>query len=173
MALMSDEVLNNFMTIAPSVGDLDLSLVCRKDFGLWIAFYADPIVAKRHPLNSLFIQSAYALDCVGDICSVKDSIISIQVFSDKDFGETSAGSDIAEFFRLLKWDEHSLSSKLISFEDYLGFPKPDFGESRNFSIRCFLTNIAIEPGEYEFTFVVGLSDERTLTQSIKTVFFDK
>ena len=166
LGLMRDVDISHFMTVVP-----DFSLECRKDFGLWIGVYAAPVVAKCNPFNSLFIQSAYALDCIGDICSVKDHIISIQVFSDKDFGEVSAGSDIAEFFRLYEWDKQSLSSKLISFEDYIDLPAPDFSE-RQISLSCFLTNITIEPGEYEFNFVIGLSDERTFTQSIKTAFFD-
>jgi len=134
------------------------SLECRKDFALVLRFYLEStFIAKCKPFNSLFLQSAYACSCYYP-CSPKDSIISTRIFSDKDFGEAHpAGTDIAELFKI--WTGES---ELISFEDF------KFPYIARFA--CVLTETTIEEGEYEFTFVVNLSDERTLKQSLKVVF---
>ena len=136
----------------------------RKDFGVNFLFETEQI-ANRKPVHSLFIQSAYACKCPAPMFYPKDSIVSIQIYSDKSFDETHpAGANIAEFFKI---DEFS---QLTSFEDYLKYTAPAFTSLFPYSwFRCVLTATTIEEGEYEFTFVVGLSDDRILEQSIKTI----
>jgi len=138
---------------------------CRRDFGIRLVFETEKtVIANCKPLNSLFMQSAYACSCNNDTYYPKDSIISIQVFSDKDFGETHpAGTDIAEFFKVLT----GIHGPIISFESYFERPIEDWRVLSDFV--CVLTETNIKTGEYEFTFVVNLSDGRTLKQSIKTI----
>jgi len=136
----------------------------REDFGVCIAFEIEnTIIANYKPVYSLFIQSAYA-DCPPGTFYPKNRIISIQVFSDKNFSETyPAGMDIAEFFKIYEG-----GSRLASFESYVNLA-PSFSSPPDIWFRCVLTATAIEANEYKFTFVVGLSDERILEQSIKAI----
>jgi len=138
---------------------------CRRDFGIWFVFETEKtVIANCKPLNSLFMQSAYACSCINNAYYPKDRIISIQVFSDKDFGETHpSGTDIADFFNVLM----GIHGGIISFESFFEHPIPYWSVLSDFV--CVLTATTIKAGEYEFTFVVNLSDERTLEQSIKTV----
>jgi len=116
-------------------------------------------------VNSLFIQSAYACDCEDAGYYLKERVTSIQVFSEKDFDETHPTStDIAEFFKVYKG-----SGILTSFESYVKYLEPTFYTIIDLQFRCVLTANVFETGEYEFTFVVGLSDGRELKQSIKAV----
>jgi hypothetical protein len=119
------------------------------------------------------MQSAYACDCEGDIYYPKDKVVSIQVFSDKDFDETHpAGSDIAEFFKIRElgnYVQNQWQLTLVSFESYFEYPAQTFSGNPHIEIPCVLTATTIEAGEYEFTFVFKLSDERTLEQSMKSV----
>ena len=136
----------------------------RRDFGVQFIFETEKTVMAKNckPVNSLFMRSVYALDCVPDTYFPKEKIISIQVFSDKDFGETHpAGTDVAEFFKVL------MGFDIVSFESFFENPVEELSFLLNFV--CVLTATNIKAGEYEFTFVVNLSDERTLEQSIKSV----
>ncbi len=146
--------------------------VFRKDFGVAIEFIAydvNMLANCRHAGS--FFPSAYACECPGSILYPKDSIVSIQVFSDKDFDETHlAGADIAEFFQIREWDSHTSSPWLTSFESYFKRPAPVFYEGGFYWwITCLLTATNLKSGEYEFHFVVRLSDKRTLEQSVKAV----
>jgi len=138
------------------------SLECRKDFALVFKFDVErTFIAKCKPVHSLFLQSAFACSCYSP-SYLKESIISIQVFSDKDFGETHpAGTDIAELFKILIG-----GTKLLSFEDFIELP--DITSYLRFA--CVLTETSIDEGEYEFTFVVNLADERSYEQSVKNIF---
>ena len=138
------------------------SLECRKDFALVLAFDVErTFIAKCKPVHSLFLQSAFACSCYTP-SYLKESIISIQVFSDKDFGETHpAGTDIAELFKI--WIGET---KLLSFENFIELP--DITSYLRFA--CVLTETSIDEGEYEFTFVVNLADERSYEQSVKNIF---
>ena len=146
----------------------------RTDFGVYIYFQCktdSTIEANYKPVNSLFIQSAYAFNC-GDrpIFYPIDSIISIQVFSDKDFGETHlAGTDIAKFFKICEWNYATRVPSLTSFEDYLKRPAPILNGFYAIYFHCLITATNVESGEHNFRFVVKLSDERILEQSIKGV----
>ena len=150
-------------------------LVFRKDFGVQIEFKADiNMLANRVRVNSFFIQSAYAWSCEHDRFYPKNSIVSIKVFSNKDFSEIyPAGSNVAEFFQIREWsgnvNEYGPFPWLTSFEDYFQRPAPEFWAFFDYKINCLITAINIEAGEYEFRFVVGLSDERVLEQTIKAV----
>ena len=139
----------------------------RKDFGVNIGFETEKTVIANcepvHPFNILFIQPAYA-DCVEDTYIPKENITSIQVYSDKDFYESyPAGTDIGDFFKIFGGN-----SRLTSFENFLKSPTIHYQAGLGLWFRCVLTATAIETGEYEFTFVIRLSDERILEQSIKT-----
>ena len=139
---------------------------CRKDFGIWFIFETEKkVIANCKPVIFLIMQSAYAVcECIEDTYYPKDKIISIQVFSDKDFGETHpSGTDISEFFKILV----GIHGGLISFESYFERPTDDWRVLSDFV--CVITTTPIKAGEYEFTFVVSLSDGRTLEQSIKAV----
>jgi hypothetical protein len=142
----------------------------RKDFVIDIGFYSTvSMIAKYKPSKSLFIQSAYALSCPPPIYYPVDSITSIQIFSDKNFDETHlAGTDIAEFFRILSWNGQSYH--FLSFEDYLQRPAPILEGLEIFGFRSFVTVTDVESGEHNFRIVVELSDERTLEQTIKKIF---
>jgi len=146
----------------------------RTDFGVRISFQYkidSTIVTKHEPVKSLFIQSAYALiTCPGPIFYPIDSITSIQVFSDKDFGETHlAGADISEFFKIREWNGQTPFPWLTSFEDYLKRPATILDGSIFIYFRCLITATDVEAGEHNFRFVVRLSDERVLEQSVKGV----
>ena len=142
-----------------------ITIECRNDFGVDLVFETEnTLIANCQPVNYLFMQSAHA-DCPFDMYYPKENIISIQIFSDRDFCETHpSGTNIVEFFKI--YDGAPLY--LISFEDYLKYPLPTDGRFY-LQFRCVLTTAAIEAGEYEFTFVVELSDERIFEQSIKSV----
>jgi hypothetical protein len=143
--------------------------IFRKDFGIKIAFYTTGfITAKHEPVRSLFIQSAYALDCLPPIRYPIDSIVSIQIFSDRNFGKTHlAGTDIAEFFRIVEWSRKMW--QFISFEEYLQRPAPTLDGDDAFYLPCLITATNVELGEHNFRIVVKLSDERILEQSIKAI----
>jgi len=143
-------------------------LECRTDFGVNVRFKTEQNrIADYKPANSFFIQSAYAArECIEPKYYPLDSIVSIQIFADRDFGEThSAGTDISEFFKIhgLKFDFPAL----VSLENF--YKHTSIFLDNHFMFNCVLVPVAVEAGEYEFTFVVELSDERTLTQSIKAV----
>ena len=156
--------------------------VIRENFAISITFLPEVFYkANFRPVNSLFIQSAYACSCPSDEYYPKENIVSIKVFSDKDFGKIHpAGTNIAEFFKIHEWEfstyvvgnNQFMKSvpTFMSFESYIK-RNPYFhfdGYNSGFWARCFLSAITIESGEYEFRFVFELSDERTLEQSIKT-----
>jgi len=108
------------------------------------------------------MQSAFACSCYYP-SYLKESITSIRVFSDKDFGETyPAGTDIADLFKIL-----ISGTKSISIEDFI-----DFHDIMTYHSKfvCVLTENTIDEGEYEFTFVVDLADERTFEQSVTSIF---
>jgi hypothetical protein len=146
---------------------------CRKDFGIEFVFEMENTeIANCKPVHSLFIQSAYA-DCPTPNYNPKERIISIQVFSDKGFDETHpAGTNITEFFKIYEteYKQNQWYVILIPFESYFK-SLPAYFDSKPSFIKylCVLTATTIEAGEYEFTFVVSLSDERTLEKSIKAV----
>jgi hypothetical protein len=142
-------------------------LVFRKDFGVEIEFKADiNLLANCQHFSSFFIQSAYAWSCAHDTYYPKDYIVSVQVFSNKDFDETHpAGSNVVEFFQIRGWG----GGGFHSFEEFLKYPAPEFSNMSSFRFTCLTTATALEAGEYEFNFVVTLSDERVLEQSIKAV----
>jgi len=149
-------------------------LVFRKDFGVEIKFIADIKLANSGCAGSFFMQSAYAWSCEPDYFYPKNSIVSIQVFSDKDFGEKyPAGSNIAEFFQIREWPggyyEETPFPWLTSFEEYFKRPAPVFSSNFDYSIICLLTATTIEAGEYKFNFVIKLSDDRIIEQSITAV----
>lgn len=146
----------------------------RKDFGVELVFDALPLeTAAVRPAGSPFIQSAYALEeCIKYIYHPADSIVSIRVFADKDFGESHpAGTDVAEFFMIREWNGYTPYPWLTTFEDYLKRPAPVFiwGSTAGFNLLCLFTATAIDAGEYGLRFVVGLSDGRELEQSVTTV----
>ena len=139
------------------------SLEYRKDFALVLDFDVErTFIAKCEPVHSLFMQSAFACSCYYP-SYLKESITSIRVFSDKDFGETHpAGTDIAELFKIL-----ISGTKSLSVEDFI--EHQDIMMNRSQFI-CVLTENTIDEGEYEFTFVVDLADERTFEQSVTSIF---
>ena len=138
----------------------------RKDFGVVFLFEtASTVIANSNSIHSFFIQSAYACDCEAPTHYPKESITSIKVFSDKDFGETHpAGTNISDFFKI-----EDSRSQLTSFENYLEYFPPSFDGGVSLWFRCLVTATTIEAGEYDFTFVVELTDERIFEQSIKAV----
>ena len=146
-------------------------LVFRKDFGVGLKFNAMPETTAACKFSTpFFIQSAYACSCVKGKGYPKDSVVSMQVFSDKDFGEShKVGSDISEFFQVREWSEHTSFPYLISFENYFKRPTPKLQDYFYFWITCLLTATTVEAGEYEFNFVATLSDGRVLEQSIHAV----
>ena len=147
--------------------------IFRKDCGvdIWFRFTTETIAAEYKPVKSLFIQSAYAWQCGNDpVLYPIDSVISVQVFSDKDFGETHlAGTDIAEFFKIREWDGKTPFPKLTSFEEYLKRPARIIYNSYSTHLCCLITATNVEYGEHNFHFVVKLSDERILEQSVKGI----
>ena len=166
--------ISSFNIIQSDLIGINVPPECRKDFAIWFVFETEnTAIANCKPVNSLFMQSAYACDCSGDMYYPKDKIVSIQVFSDKDFDETHpAGSDIAEFFKIRElgnYIQNQWQLTLVSFESYFEYPPQTFSGSPHIEIPCVLTATTIEAGEYEFIFVFKLSDERTLEQSMKSV----
>ena len=154
-------------------------------YGIKMVFNTRDIYAAIcEPTNSLFIQSAYACDCSPDEFYPQESIISINIFSDKNFGEThKAGTDISDLFGIMVWQEKEQVPPfpvewgwaLIPFADYLERIVPtwylaiDNHGNRFFDFTCLMVSPPSEAGEYEFTVVVILSDERILEQSIKAI----
>ena len=174
---LDGEELKRIMAGSLPAGVVDNPLECRKDFGIEFVFETkNTVIANCKPVNSLFIQSAYACECEEYQYYAREGIISILVFSDKDFDETHpAGTDITEFFKIHEWDatQYPYLAKLTSFESYFKYPRPSpasvIYHDYWYRFYCVLMATDIEAGEYEFTFVVNLSDERTLEQSIKAV----
>jgi len=147
-------------------------LECRTDFGVAVRFKSryEKIVNYK-PVNSFFIQSAYAtsIDCPEVKYYLLDSIVSIRIFSDKDFGEThSAGTDIAEFFKI-QYGIYGEEFDYWTLTPLESFYKSSTSLQNHSMFNCVIVPVAVEAGEYEFTFVVELSDERILTNSIKAV----
>ena len=166
--------ISSFNIIQSDLIGINVPPECRKDFAIWFVFETEnTAIANCKSVNSLFMQSACACDCEGDIYYPKDKVVSIQVFSDKDFGETHpAGSDIAEFFKIRElgnYVQNQWQLTLVSFESYFEYPAQTFSGNPHIKFPCVLTATTIDAGEYEFTFVFKLSDERTLEQSMKSV----
>jgi len=147
----------------------------RKDFGFHIEFIADITkVAKNKQTNNSLIQSAYAWSCEDDTYYPKNYIVSIQVFSDKDFDETHpVGSDISKYFKIREWfgpgDGFNLFPWLTSFDDYFGIGGYESKGGFNNKITCLITATTIETGDYNFNIVVRLSDDTFLEQSVQAI----
>ncbi|MCL2073042.1 MAG: DUF5034 domain-containing protein [Marinilabiliaceae bacterium] len=160
-----------------NVGDADANPhIFRKDFGITIEFKTSVTKLAQHKqVSSFIVQTAYALDCEEDKYYAKENIVSIGVFSDKDFGETHpAGTNIADFFQIREYfgniDEFGPFPWLVSFDDYFNRPQQEYDYvSFNHSYTCLITATDVETGEYEFNFVVKLSDDRILEQSITAI----
>ena len=147
----------------------------RTDFGVSFLFQCPKniitIAEIYQPVQSLFIQSAYAWSCepAPNYYPI-DRIISIQIFSDKDFGQTHlAGTDIAELFTICEWNYVTRVLWLTSLEDYLKRSAPILHDSDSIRLDCLITAMDVEHGEHNFRFVVKLSDGRILEQSITGV----
>jgi len=144
----------------------------RDDFGFRIFFNMNSWFASAgQPSNSFFVQSAYA--CTPAPALLQDTVISIKIFSDKDMNKMyPAGSDITSFFRVayryFNFPSHIPFYEPLSFFFYLNRTHQEGGGELRM-ITCVMRTIDIDPGEYEFTVVVGLSDGRELKESIKAI----
>jgi hypothetical protein len=172
---LDNEAILSLMGSAAGGGD-ENPLVFRKDFGAEIEFKTNiKLLANQKHVGSFFIQTTYAFSCPEDTYEPREHIVSLQVFSDRDFGETHpAGANIAEFFKVSEWNwyyegKESLFPGLTSFEDYFQRPAPTFNAPPDYRINCLITETELEAGEYEFRFVVTLSDGRILENSIIAV----
>lgn len=169
--LLDKEAIKSYMEGHNDASGENPMNAIREDFGIQIVFETLTLpIAKCKPVSFSLIQSAYACSCEDGMFYPKESIVSVQVFSNKSFGETyPTGSDVAEFFQVREWDGRTSYPWLSSFKNYFEHPADIANEGFFFNIYCFLTAKNIEGGEYEFTFVVKLSDDRVLEQSIKAV----
>ena len=148
----------------------------RTDFGVHFLFSCTckrniTSMAKDIPVKSLFLQPAFATTpCPKHIYYPKDSIVSIQVFSDKDFDQKHlAGTNVADFFKICKSYGPNYVPILFPFEEYLKYPAPILRDEKVIDFFCLITATHVESGEYNFRFVIKLSDGRILEQSIKGV----
>lgn len=146
--------------------------VSRSHYGIRIYFDMEKYIAECRRSRS-FIQSANAMEQCKDYYSLKDSIASIRIFSDRNFDASHpSGADISDCFMIR---EHVVTSTvplveslvLIPLTDYLkNFVPNDYGDIG--TITCMLATPP-DTGEYTFTVIAHLSDGRELEQSIKTV----
>jgi hypothetical protein len=146
-------------------------------YGVEMYFHLNKLLAELQPQKSFFIQNVYAAKCPENEYYPQDTIISIKIFSDQDFGEAyRAGADISDFFRMIEYSVQC-SSVLIPFAEYLEryyiYPYTHYyieNVEFFFTLTCFLKIVPDEVrGEHNFTFVVKLSDQRELKHTITTI----
>lgn len=145
--------------------------VPRSHYGILIEFEMKHI-AKIQPSASL-IRSAHAMEQCRDVYIPKDTITSIQFFTELNFDASHpAGTDISDHFMAMKvnvdWPAGTETYEDISLADALkrwcdlnrdGYIEP---------LSCVLVTPP-DAGTYIFRVVVGLSDGRELEQSIKAI----
>jgi hypothetical protein len=147
--------------------------VSRDHYGIRIDFDVETQIAecRRH---GAFMQSAHAMGQCRDYYTYNDSIASIRIFSNRDFGDSfPAGADISEAFKVLRWKATYNPTTQQIGNDTVFFPIANYLNRLYISIEsdispfdCKLVTLP-DAGEYTFTVVAALSDGRELEQSIK------
>jgi hypothetical protein len=118
--------------------------------------------ACTKPVNSIFIQSAYAFSCECPperIYTASDSIVSIKIFTINNFDDNhSENSDVTDCFKI----RHSYSSiedyvanERYTYEDYFKTP---------LTIDLLLMNVPTADNNQQFKVQVVLSDKRIFEQ---------
>jgi hypothetical protein len=106
-----------------------------------------------------FIQAAYADAPQCDYYHVKDTVVAVQIFSNKDFSiSDSVSVDVTNNFKVWGWnDERTPIAEHLRPYEYSS------------SLNCVLVSPPAAAGTYTFTVVAQLSDGRKLEQSIEAV----
>jgi hypothetical protein len=142
----------------------DSSQLNKNAYGIRIYLVREQ-VSYTKPNSSIFIQSAYAVDCFcpTNTYLARDSILSIKIFTVNDFdSQHAANSDVTDYFKII----HSYQS----IENYVANIQYTFGEYRDsladseFQIDVLLMTAPTTNNKQQFTVQVALSDGRILEQ---------
>jgi hypothetical protein len=151
--------------------------VLRNHYGIRMDFDMETHVAGGW-MPSSFIQSANAMEECKDEYIHQDTIVSVQIYSDRDFGISfPTGTDIVETFKIREHKStYNPSSQLLDekivftpIADYLNRTSNYLDDKWYFlPLVCMLVTPP-DVGEYTLRVVVRLSDGRELEQSIKAI----
>ena len=126
------------------------------------------VVARTKPINSIFIQSAYAtsIECPPEyFYSPNDSIVSIKIFTINNFdNQHSENSDITDYFRVAhsySTVENDVANRRYSYGSDAEFEKSC---GKEIKIDLLLMTAPTISHLYQFKIQVKLSDRRILEQ---------
>lgn len=152
----------------PEIKETVVPVVTKTAYGLRAVIQTEKLACIK-TCPSLFIGSAYAFKCG---CgpdyqySPKDTIISIKVFTEKDFDDSHpAGAEISDYFKVFKpYLFSDINHYLVNQENvFVGYKE---------IVVTFDLLLMTPPAsgvQHQFRIEVGLTDGRVLTETAKEV----
>ncbi len=133
-------------------------IIAGANYGIQIELQIQQLVRRKQNVNWGLIQSAYACSCIGDNYLAKESILSVEIFSNNDFSsDYPKNTDLSSLFKIkannstTTIEEHT---KLINNHKY-GYPNLFYG-------GVFLQVKPSVSSKHEFKIRITLSDGRIL-----------
>lgn len=141
----------------------NLNTILKNAYGIRVSIVREENTCEASRLNSIFIQSSYAFDC---LCPPEleylalDSITSLKIFTLNEFDEShTTDSEISDYFRVFSRDNFSLIDHYIN---NIGTTLYDF-DNPTLEFDLLLMTPPTHGPEHKFQVTILLSDGRELS----------
>ncbi|RZK40473.1 MAG: DUF5034 domain-containing protein [Pedobacter sp.] len=150
--------VNNIDSTLPEPMITNSSIINAKNYGFKINLRSDRVALKNQKVNWGFIQAAYACSCAENVYKSKESILTLEIFSNNDFDANHPkNTDLSSYFKV------KISQNLNTMPEYVKYINRLYQTSSNpFYWGIFLQTSPSLSKKHQFKIRMTLSDGRIL-----------